>query len=162
MGGKILAGKALAATLWASALIALATSAQAAPVTSHEPTSVSAALLEGGYKAKVSTNDEGDPKIDTASGGNDIILYFSGCTGNKSCDQIEFLAVWDCSDSMKKCANLHVKWNQEELFSKTIIVDKSIVLYRHLLFDKAGISSDLFLRNLDLFSEDATALMAKF
>ena len=101
-------------------------------------------------------------RIDTASGGNDIILYFSGCTGNKSCDQIEFLSVWDCSDSMKKCADLHVKWNQEELFSKTIIVDKSIVLYRHLLFDKAGISSDLFLRNLDLFSEDATGLMAKF
>lgn len=150
----------IAATLMFSA--GAISPAAAAGVTSHDPATVVAALQNAGYKAKLVTDKDGSQTVETASEGNDISIAFLGCKDNKACDQLEFLAFWDCSDDLKRCRKLHETWSNDELFAKSLIMDKSIVLYRHLMLDEVGVSEGLFIRNLTLFSNDAVSFMGKF
>lgn len=149
-------GAAALATLFACS------TAIAAPVTSSDPATIVAALQNGGYKAKLTTDKDGDSWVETASDGNNIRIAFLSCNNKKSCTQLEFMAFWDCNEEIKRCENLNIKWNSEEVFSHTIMIDNKIAMYRHLLLDEGGASEALFIKNFEFFSRDAAGLMDKF
>lgn len=141
---------------------AISSGAQAATVTSLDPNSIASALQSAGYKAKLSKDKDGDPSIESAGGGNDVKLVFFGCANGKACNQIEFVSVWNCEDDLKKCIQTAAKWNSSENYAHAIMVEKSIALYYHLMFDANGISDELFIRNFEQFSNDASGLMKMF
>ncbi len=157
-------GSAQNALCGVAVLVALfaCTAVNAAPVTSLDPTTVVSALQNAGYKAKISVDKDGDTSIESASEGNTVTIAFLNCTNGKACDQIELLAFWNCAKEMKRCEALNIKWNAEEVFAHTLMIEKQIGMYRHLLFDKNGMSEELFIRNFEYFSRDAVALMDKF
>lgn len=160
------ARKIIAAAVSISAFVvsgAMPTATFAASVTSLDPATVVAALQDAGYKAKLSKNDDGDPLIESASQGNVVQIALLNCKDHRRCDQLEFITLWSCApDDLKRCQVLNNKWNGTENFSSTIIIRDNIVLYKHLLFDETGISSGLFIKNLEMFAGDAGRLMAEF
>lgn len=140
----------------------LATSADAAAVSSTDPNSVVSALQEAGYKAKLSTDKDGKPHIESAADGTVIAMVFEGCTDKSLCTQIELIAAWTCDGIKKKCATQTEKWNGEENYSHALFFDDTVALYHHLLFDKVGYSSELFVTNLEFFIRDMAAFQAGF
>jgi hypothetical protein len=135
----------------------------AASVTSLDPATIVTALHDAGYKAKLSKNDDGDPVIESASQGNVVQIALLNCKDHRRCDQLEFVTFWSCApDDVKRCQTLNTKWNGEENFSSTIMTGDNIALYKHILFDEAGISAGLFIQNLEMFGGDAIRLMAEF
>lgn len=163
LGGEMvgLARKSLFGAAALAALFACST-AIAAPVTASDPDTVVAALQNSGYKAKLTTDKDGDAWVETASEGNDIRIAFLSCNNKKSCTQLEFLAFWDCDKEVKRCETLSNTWNSEEVFSHTIMIENKIAMYRHLLLDEGGASEALFIKNFEFFSRDAAGLMDKF
>jgi hypothetical protein len=138
-----------------AASLALGGVANAASVTAFEPKTIVEALTDAGYKAKLGRDEEdNEPFIESASGGSDIRLAFAGCEKGENCDQIEFVAFWTCKGEVKACSDAVLKWNDDENFSHAMMTGDSVVLYYHLLFDKAGISPSLFARNFELFAAD--------
>lgn len=142
---------------------AMPTATCAASVTSFDPATIVTALQDAGYKAKLSKNDDGDPLIESASQGNVVQIALLNCQDHRRCDQLEFITLWSCApDDLKRCEVLNNKWNGAENFASTVIFGDNIALYKHILFDDAGISSGLFIKNLEMFAGDAGRLMADF
>ena len=148
--------------LAAALLLPICGAAHAATVSSHDPTSAVSALQNAGYKAKLQKGRDGDPYIESASSGTEIRLAFMGCTAGKDCDQIEFIAVWDCTNQLSACVQTSAKWNESENFSHTIISGKAIALYYHLLWDGGGMSPELFIRTFEYFAQDMSGLVDLF
>jgi hypothetical protein len=145
-----------AAAMVASAALSLTLggAANAAAVSSFAPDTLVKALQDAGYKAKLSKDDDGDPLIETAAGGEAVTIHFAGCTKAQSCDQIEFATIWNCEKEKKACTESAAKWNGDENFSHAIMVNEFAVLYYHLLLDQQGISPALFIRSFELFAND--------
>lgn len=143
-----------------AASLALGSVANAASVTAFEPKTIVGALTDAGYKAKLSRDeDDGQPFIETASGGADILVAFAGCEKGEACNQVEFLSVWSCKDETAMCAEASRKWNEDENFSHAMASQDGLVLYYHLLFDKAGISPKLFIDNFETFAADVDSFV---
>lgn len=143
--------------------VTMPTAGVAASVTSFDPATIVTTLQDAGYKAKLSKNKDGDPVIESASQGNTVQISLLNCKDNKNCDQLEMIILWSCApEDLKRCQVLDNKWNGEENFSSTVILGDHIFLYKHILFDKAGISRELFIRNIEMFAGDAVRLMAEF
>jgi hypothetical protein len=143
-----------------------AATANASNVTSFNPQSIALALQNAGYKAVVGKVDDGDPVIDTASDSNPIRIVMTDCEDHKSCSTTEFMGVWDCSGAVDKCKNAAIDTNSEESPVHVLLIDggKTAVTYAYLLYDEAGISEKLFVKNFETFSHynsEFTASVAK-
>ena len=156
---RLFAKNAVAGLALMAASLNIGGAANAAAATSFEPKTLMAALTDAGYKAKLTRDDETrEPFIESASGGNTLKLAFSGCTKGEGCDQVEFIALWTCEGEVKTCTEAASRWNEEENFAHIVMAGDAgdaVALYHHLLFDKAGISPELFVANFELFSNDA-------
>lgn len=78
-----------------AALIALgaALPAAAQSVSAHYPETIVDALRDSGYKAVLTVDDVGDPKIDTAASGVSYSIWFYGCDdANARCTDVQFVA----------------------------------------------------------------------
>ena len=129
--------------------------ANAANVTSQNPQSLVAALQNAGYKATLSKDNDGDPRIETASSGNTIQIVFSDCDNHASCKTIEFVGLWSCGDtSVSKCKMNVETFNNDESPIKAIFIEKnnSIATYMYDFYDQEGTSERLFIRKLEIFS----------
>jgi hypothetical protein len=151
-----------------SAMVIAGTSgaAKASNVTSLNPQSIVAALQNAGYKASLSKDDDGDPLIETASDGNPIRILMIDCKDHKSCGTTEFVGPWDCSDNVEKCKAAAAETNAAESPVHVLLVNggKLAATYMYLLYDDAGISEALLIKNLTTFSyynNQFTALVAK-
>ena len=139
--------------------------ANAANVTSHKPQSLVSALQNAGYKAALSKDDDGDPRIETASSGNTIRIVFSNCDNHASCKTIEFVGIWNCADiSVSKCKMNVETFNNDESPVKAIFAEKSnsIVTYMYDFYDQEGTSEGLFIEKLEHFSFGNQALSGLF
>lgn len=146
-------GKSLASAA-AAVVFGFAAAANAANVTSINPQSMVLALQNAGYKAVLSEAADGAPLIETASDGNTIFIVMTDCNKNSSCETTEFVGIWDCSDSMEKCKQTAISFNNEESPVHILMSDdgKVATTYSYLLYDDVGISAALFIRNLTTFS----------
>ena len=141
--------------VFAGSIIAgTAGTANASNVTSLDPQSIVLALQNAGYKAVLGKMDDGEPVIDTASDSNPVRIVMSDCTDHKSCGTSEFLGVWDCMGAVDKCKKVASDMNGEESPVHVLLINdgKTAVTYSYLLYDDAGISEKLFIRNFTSFS----------
>jgi hypothetical protein len=75
-----------------------------------------------GYKAAVSTDNVGDPMIESSVGGTDITVLFFGCEDNLKCTSVLFKVGYDLSDG----TTLEVinAWNEQNLFGRAYMDDE--------------------------------------
>jgi hypothetical protein len=147
--------RALSLAIALSAIgIGFAGVANASNVTSFNPQTIVTALQDAGYKAVLGKDDDGDPYIDTAAGGNNIRIAMTDCKDHQSCTTTEFVGVWDCSASIDKCQKALTDINNEESPEKAISENggKTVATFYYLIYDDVGISEALFKRNFEAFT----------
>jgi hypothetical protein len=84
-----------------------------ARVTAADPPGIVAALQGLGYKAKLETDDEGDPIIRSAAAGLNFSIEFYGCEDNRDCRHLMFSAAFDMDEPLS--ADLMNDWNMRKL-----------------------------------------------
>ena len=136
-------GAALAATV-------LAAPAGAQEVTSTDPEAMAALLVQEGYRAKIETDNVGDPVIRSAAGGANFSIYFYGCEGGKDCTSIQFYTGWS-TDTQFPLERMN-QWNIDKRFSRGIVDEEGDPTLRFdLNLDMGGMSRELFLDNFSVW-----------
>lgn len=102
------------ALLSATAMAADTAPCPAGMVCASNPRTVADALARAGYKASISTDDEGDPLIRSAASGYNFSVVFYGCQTGKACDALRFQVVFE--DDGKNSAALANSWNVKKRF----------------------------------------------
>ncbi len=93
--------------------------ALAAPVVADNPQAIADLLKELGYRATLTKDDTGDPKIESAAAGANFSIYFYSCTDGKDCSSIQFSAGFDL-DSGLNLSSVN-DWNTRKRYGKVYI-----------------------------------------
>jgi len=133
-----------------AAAAAVATPTFAANVIADNPAAMAEVLRAMGYRAELTKDDQGDPKIVSATGGSNFRIYFYGCTANVNCTSIQFAAGFDLTNG----STLEVMnaWNTAKRYSKSYLdneQDPLIEMDVNLSF--GGVSEENFRDTLDLW-----------
>lgn len=113
-----------------------------------EPEAIVKKMLDMGYKAKLDEL-EGDPVIDSASGGSSFSLLFNGCDKGKQCDVVTFFDSYSFKKENYVSLRQFVdKWNSEH-YAKTEITDDSIYITFPVIMNYEGLGPNLFQSNFD-------------
>ena len=105
-------------------LLFTAVPAQAATlVDATDPARLVDIIQDLGYRAQLTTDDAGDPEIQSAVGGAEFSILFFGCTDNRACKYLLFRGGWDLPEG----ATLDVVngWNHDKLFGRAHLDDES-------------------------------------
>lgn len=119
--------------------------------TLRSPEAFAQALRQKGFQATVSYKDQKAPTINTGVGGNEIVLYFSGCDQG-GCSYIQLLDY--ITDATKEEANLILyKASREEFYSHPVWLDKTKLLafYNYILIGEDGITANTLIENMRYF-----------
>jgi Putative bacterial sensory transduction regulator len=137
------------ALIIAAALIAIPGVASAQMAQAKYPNSIVTALQEGGYKAILTKDSTGDPKIESASSGSRFFINFYGCTKNVDCKTVTFYAGWTGTNVSMNQAN---EWNKVKRFSRAYIdKDGDPALEFDVDLDDGGMSQALFIDNVEFW-----------
>jgi hypothetical protein len=131
--------------------------AQAQMVRAQDPSSVQRALQAEGYTAKVTTDKDGDPLIESAYSGSQFEVYFYNCTNHKECATVQFHAGYDLSNgSSLQTINA---WNKGKRFGRGYLDDENDPhVEMDVDLDDGGMSQALFVDNLEFW----TSLLPQF
>jgi hypothetical protein len=139
------------AFLAAMSAFALSGTAHAQTVTASNPQSVISALQTGGYKATLSKDSTGDPRIESAASGAKYYINFYGCTKNVDCASLTFYAAWSGTKATVESIN---QWNQKKRFSRAYIDSEGDpAIEFDINLDKGGESQALFLDTVQIWEE---------
>jgi Putative bacterial sensory transduction regulator len=117
--------------------------AAAQNVVASDPASITAVLQSFGYRAELSKDTGGDPKISSSSGGANFSIFFYGCTDGKACDAISFSAAFDLDPGSNVA--LMNDWNQKKRYTKAYLDDEQDpVIDMDLFLGSGGVSIDNF------------------
>ena len=138
--------------------VAATAPAHAQTVTASDPTSIVRALQSAGYKAKLGKDSIGDPEIESASAGSRYFINFYGCTNNRACATVTFVAGW--KDTKTTMARIN-DWNRDKRFSRAYI-DKEgdPIMEFDLDLDDGGMSQALFVDNVEFWDASVGAFKA--
>ena len=142
---------ALALALGCAAGLGIATPASADDVQAQDPSGISAAMQQAGYRAQLGSDDTGDPLIFSATGGSDFRVYFYNCTDNADCRTIQFYAGY----SAPHTATLETinEWNENNRFGRAYLGEDGIArIEMDIDLDDGGISQALFEDNLEYWA----------
>ncbi|MGX7895380.1 YbjN domain-containing protein [Tsuneonella sp. HG222] len=126
-------------------------------ITPTNPESVREALLQAGYRAKLTKDETGDPLIESAANGYDFKVFFYGCTANTDCRTLQFYAGFQKPDH-GTLEDLN-KWNSANRFGRAYLKDDGVArLEMDITLDGEGMGPGLFADNLAFWD----ALMGQF
>ena len=113
------------------------------------PEAMVAAMQDLGYRAALTTDDQGDPKIKSAAGGANFSVYFYGCTAGKDCNSIQFSAGFD----MKEAPSSDVvnDWNRHNRYGQVSLDSENDPYIEMDIAMKGGLPRDLFETNLSIW-----------
>ncbi len=95
-----------------------------AQVVASDPAGILKRLQNYGYPATMTTDNQGDPKIETRVSDTKFNVYFYGCDDNHAnCTAIQFGAGYDLKNGIS--ALKINEWNRDQRFAKAYIDDES-------------------------------------
>lgn len=108
---------------------------------------IAALIQEEGYRAVVSIDGVGDPKITSSANGYEFVVYFYGCTDGDNCRDVQFSVNFDMEDGMSLTRaqdfNLEKRWVKVYLNEESDpILEMDVNLY-------GGVSATNFKDTLD-------------
>jgi hypothetical protein len=105
-------------------LLAAATTASSAEfVDATDPQQLVSIIRELGYRARLTSDNTGDPMISTSVGGTDVSILFFGCVANADCKTLLFKVGYDLNDGTTlEAVNV---WNTENLYGRAYLDDES-------------------------------------
>lgn len=137
---------------------ALAAAAAASPtgtVSSYHPQGIIQLLQEEGYKAKLTKDSDGDPMIETASGGSnsgsDFQVVFYGCEKHIRCADVQFSSAYDTDGKIPTIETVN-KWNADNRWGRAYLDDESDpILEMDVNFAEGQLPSKSFLEQFERF-----------
>jgi hypothetical protein len=140
-------------SLVATILVLGATAAAAETITASDPQSVVRAMQAAGYQAKLEVDKVGDPMIKSSSSGTGFGVYFYNCTDHKNCASIQFQTGFDTDPGKAPSLEVINKWNTTKRYTAAYLDDEGDPgLSMDVNLDKGGISSDLFVDDLEVWT----------
>ena len=113
-----------------------------------------AELKKKGFQANLTINKNGNPRILTGVGGNNIVLAFSSCE-KSNCNYLEIIAFYTGIDE-KQFLSLLMKYALEENFA-VIYYNKpenNLYAYHYIILGNDGITSSNLIEKLSYFSSE--------
>lgn len=114
-----------------------------------DPDGLADAMRDHGYRAELTTDGQGDPRIKSATAGINFSVYFYGCTDGRECDAIQFSAGFDLETGSD--APAMNDWNKRKRFGKAYIDDENDPYLEMDLNFEGGMTRDNFRDNLVLW-----------
>jgi len=106
------------------------------------PQTVVDALQTMGYRARLDTDSNGDPRIRTAIDGSDYSIWFYGCSENQDCDSLNLSSGWDLSNGTSfEVVN---SWNRTKLIGRAYLDNESDPFLDYFIQAEGGLPYDLF------------------
>ena len=141
--------------LLAAPVVAQTTGSTDAPATAagqifaSDPQAIMAEMQRLGYRAEMTTDDQGDPKIKSAAGGANFSIYFYGCEAGKDCTSIQFSAGFDTTNGLDMAvAN---DWNTRKRYGKVYLDDERDPYIEMDIDMDGGMRTELFADNLGIW-----------
>ncbi|MGL4309030.1 MAG: YbjN domain-containing protein [Paracoccaceae bacterium] len=124
--------------------------AMAENLTAGDPQSIVEVMQSEGYVAKLTTDDLGDPKIESRISDTTYSVYFYGCERGKDCASIQFSAGYDIDGNLDfEKAN---GWLRDNRYARVIVDDEGDPFLRmDVLMYPDGIGVATFIEYLDLW-----------
>lgn len=111
------------------------------------PSTIVDALQKAGYKAKLTTDDTGDPEVDSAASGYSFQILFYDCVEHKQCAAIQFYSSFKADPTYTEAfAN---KWNIDKRFLRAYVNAKKELIFDHDVTTIGGLSQRNFADLLD-------------
>src|SRR5262245_16674582 len=131
-------------SLLAASLLGLAAHAQTTGtlLTAENPGEIISIIQDLGFQAKLDKDAVGDPMIRSSAGGVDFSIQFYGCTKNKRCDSLHFIAGYDLDDGTTLEAV--EQWNEEQRYASAYLDDENDPFLQLDLNMAGGISRENF------------------
>ncbi len=131
---------------------AAAQPAAAQSVSAAFPETIVEAMRDAGLKAVLTTDDDGDPKIDCSTGEVNFGVYFYGCEENGTrCQHIQLSAGFDLVKGIG--AAVMNDWNRTYAFGRAHIDGQGDPFLQHYIVAVDGMSRENFNRMLDMWRE---------
>ncbi len=115
---------------------------QAGMVCASNPQSLVDALQAAGYKAKLTKDSGGDPKIESATGGHNYSIYFYDCDKGTRCGSIQFSMGFEPEDD--NTAAYANRWNVKKRMIRASVNDKKELYLNYDLSTIGGLNKTNF------------------
>ncbi len=109
--------------------LCLAGASHAQSVSADNPFSIAAVMQDLGYDTALTTDDYGDPMIETDLAGVYFDVLFYGCTDGHACKDIQLRASFETSGSVSQ--NTLNTWNRDHFFGKAYLVSDGDTFFEH-------------------------------
>jgi hypothetical protein len=114
------------------------------------PETIVKAIQAAGYKAKLTKDDSGDPKIDSAAAGYDFQVYFYDCEKHLQCSSIQFVISFNHEGY--EDAVLAEQWNENSRMGKAYLEKDGGLTVRHDISTVGGLNQKNFEDTLNWWS----------
>ncbi len=124
-------------------------------IIASNPEALADYMRQIGYRAELTTDDEGDPKIKSATGGANFSIYFYGCEQNKGCDSLQLSSGFDLDNGSS--LNAVNSWNSKKRYGKAYLDDeKDPYIEYDVNLAKGGVSQENFRDTLEVWDRVLT------
>lgn len=117
-----------------------------------DPAMVARYLNQLGYRAKLTKDGEGDPKIETGLGGYNVGLYFYGCTKGANCTSMQ-LQTGIGADHKLSAADVNQFNRRFRFVNLSLDDDQDPALSYDIPSGASGLSGDAFQQAVNIFEE---------
>lgn len=117
---------------------------------------VAAVMQAKGYRAEITADSQGDPKILSSTAGKNFSVFFYGCSDVKRCTAIQFSAGFDLKQGMT-LAKIN-EWNFNKRFATGSLDDEMDPYMSYDIDVEHGYTTEAIANNLDRWE----AVVGKF
>ncbi len=129
-------------------------------VCASAPQTIVDGFLAAGYKAKLTKDSVGDPKIESAANGYDFSVYFYGCKQGRDCTSIQFQIGF--ADDGKNTLELANSWNRDKRFIKMAVTKDDGLSVSYDVSTLGGLTQENFADVIDWWAVMLGELNAYF
>lgn len=117
-------------------------------ISASEPQTVVAALQDWGVRAKLETDNQGDPKITSAVSGVNFAIYFYGCDDdNTGCQDLLLSAGFDKSEG--HTGEPINNWNEDTIVGAAYLDDENDPNIQHFVAGVHNMNTASFERTME-------------
>jgi Putative bacterial sensory transduction regulator len=118
-------------------------------VDATSPQVIANLMQQAGYRAVVTTDNVGDPKIESSAAGADFSIYFYGCENARNCLSIQFSSGYDMPNGVSlQTVN---DWNATKRFSFAYLDNENDPFLSYDVNLYGGVTEQNFLESLALW-----------
>jgi Putative bacterial sensory transduction regulator len=118
-------------------------------VDASSPQALANLMQQAGYRAVLTTDNVGDPKIESSAAGADFSIYFYGCENGQNCLSLQYTSGYDLPDGAS--LGLMNDWNGTKRFGFAYLDNENDPFLNYDVNMSYGVSEQNFLDSLSLW-----------